>query len=772
MSDFSPPHANSVPSLLSSSKTNVIPESSCVNFQSHETPQTLGADQLMVQRPSPPQSMLLAPLRNEHLDPTQDHSPVNNTHPVNNSNSMMIIDHADDDTKDDDHHMDEAGNTMRFEYSSKSNNNTSISESGGHGTNGGVGISNFRDSSPSSLNAVSTTTTPSKTPTHGILPFSNLTLDSGSDHQGTNSSGSNSSSSNSSNSSSGSNNSGHGHSSHNTPYPQQEPQMLPSIRNYFQPIPGLSEPSPTHTSSAVPLFNISSNSFVVGSSSSSYTPIQQPQGASTTTTTTTTNNSSSTTTMNTPTNGSYFHSISSTTPTNYSSSVVGGMNNPFMSSSYLSGNPGPSSTTRASVHVCSSTTGSVMTPTRNGTFGFNTNHSTTPTHGSNTPTKAIGVNNIFMTSPTGYTPAQQQPFQTTGSNSNNTTTTTALNASPMMNVSTQALLSNSWAKEIHRIWVDLNLPSHPMFQNIHQRYSFSSYTPISLNSPSKPSRPSFSSGGGSTTASGSSNVQLSVSSSSSSSLDLNGGIGSGSNNNSNMNNGTNSTVFLDFPPTRRSSFKEIPIDSIIQNLHLPQKEAAKALGVSVSTLKRRFYSVREQIGIEKWPTITLSKVETGALFVPSSTHTTTASSNGNGFHSTVTGTSSASFQQQTRGEDSKNLHSPTMGRSSSIFVQSPQPIPIQQQKTAETNLVSNVIMSKQMTPVANGGPISSPFNNSGLNPHGSNPHHMMMSASLNASQNHQSVSCAPTQNSSFATSTTSTLHMGGGNAAFNPSNSQ
>jgi len=58
---------------------------------------------------------------------------------------------------------------------------------------------------------------------------------------------------------------------------------------------------------------------------------------------------------------------------------------------------------------------------------------------------------------------------------------------------------------------------------------------------------------------------------------------------------------------RRSSYKEIPVEMIVQYLHLPQKDAAKALKVSVSTLKRRFYSVREQIGIDKWPTTTVSQ---------------------------------------------------------------------------------------------------------------------------------------------------------------------
>ncbi|KAL9643589.1 hypothetical protein ABK040_010202 [Willaertia magna] len=57
---------------------------------------------------------------------------------------------------------------------------------------------------------------------------------------------------------------------------------------------------------------------------------------------------------------------------------------------------------------------------------------------------------------------------------------------------------------------------------------------------------------------------------------------------------------------RRSSFKEIPVDVIVKHLHLPQKEAAKVLKVSVSTLKRRFYAVRHKIGIDKWPNTTAS----------------------------------------------------------------------------------------------------------------------------------------------------------------------
>ncbi|KAL9657451.1 hypothetical protein ABK040_016719 [Willaertia magna] len=51
----------------------------------------------------------------------------------------------------------------------------------------------------------------------------------------------------------------------------------------------------------------------------------------------------------------------------------------------------------------------------------------------------------------------------------------------------------------------------------------------------------------------------------------------------------------------RKTFMSIDVESMRNCLHLNQKEAAKRLGVSLSTLKRRFYEMRNELGYDKWP---------------------------------------------------------------------------------------------------------------------------------------------------------------------------
>ncbi|KAL9658774.1 hypothetical protein ABK040_005929 [Willaertia magna] len=49
--------------------------------------------------------------------------------------------------------------------------------------------------------------------------------------------------------------------------------------------------------------------------------------------------------------------------------------------------------------------------------------------------------------------------------------------------------------------------------------------------------------------------------------------------------------------TQKSNYKEITFEEMSKYFHLPQTQAAELLGVSLSTLKRRFYS----FGIGRWP---------------------------------------------------------------------------------------------------------------------------------------------------------------------------
>jgi len=53
----------------------------------------------------------------------------------------------------------------------------------------------------------------------------------------------------------------------------------------------------------------------------------------------------------------------------------------------------------------------------------------------------------------------------------------------------------------------------------------------------------------------------------------------------------------------RSNFVRIDEEQIRKVFHLTQRQAAASLGVSLSTLKRRFYEMRESLGIDKWPTM-------------------------------------------------------------------------------------------------------------------------------------------------------------------------
>nr|CAG4717802.1 unnamed protein product [Naegleria fowleri] len=51
----------------------------------------------------------------------------------------------------------------------------------------------------------------------------------------------------------------------------------------------------------------------------------------------------------------------------------------------------------------------------------------------------------------------------------------------------------------------------------------------------------------------------------------------------------------------RKTFMSIDVVAMKSCLHLNQKEAAKKLNVSLSTLKRRFYEMRHELGCDKWP---------------------------------------------------------------------------------------------------------------------------------------------------------------------------
>ncbi|KAL9642595.1 hypothetical protein ABK040_011160 [Willaertia magna] len=54
--------------------------------------------------------------------------------------------------------------------------------------------------------------------------------------------------------------------------------------------------------------------------------------------------------------------------------------------------------------------------------------------------------------------------------------------------------------------------------------------------------------------------------------------------------------------SHRSNFVKIDEEQIKSVFHLTQKQAAQHLGVSLSTLKRRFYEMRTSLNLDKWPT--------------------------------------------------------------------------------------------------------------------------------------------------------------------------
>lgn len=51
----------------------------------------------------------------------------------------------------------------------------------------------------------------------------------------------------------------------------------------------------------------------------------------------------------------------------------------------------------------------------------------------------------------------------------------------------------------------------------------------------------------------------------------------------------------------KRSVDSITDDEMIRLLHLTQQQACNVLGCSLSTLKRKFYQIKEKIGIDKWP---------------------------------------------------------------------------------------------------------------------------------------------------------------------------
>ena len=60
-------------------------------------------------------------------------------------------------------------------------------------------------------------------------------------------------------------------------------------------------------------------------------------------------------------------------------------------------------------------------------------------------------------------------------------------------------------------------------------------------------------------------------------------------------------------PKKRSSSstlynkRKLSKKELLTVLHLPQTKACVALGCSISTLKRRFYELKVELGLEKWP---------------------------------------------------------------------------------------------------------------------------------------------------------------------------
>ncbi|EFC42930.1 hypothetical protein NAEGRDRAFT_58387 [Naegleria gruberi] len=84
----------------------------------------------------------------------------------------------------------------------------------------------------------------------------------------------------------------------------------------------------------------------------------------------------------------------------------------------------------------------------------------------------------------------------------------------------------------------------------------------------------------------------------------------------------------------RSNFVRIDEEQIRKVFHLTQRQAAAFLGVSLSTLKRRFYEMRESLGMDKWPTTangttTIPATQTSACVVGPTNSSSSNLSNNN-----------------------------------------------------------------------------------------------------------------------------------------------
>ena len=63
------------------------------------------------------------------------------------------------------------------------------------------------------------------------------------------------------------------------------------------------------------------------------------------------------------------------------------------------------------------------------------------------------------------------------------------------------------------------------------------------------------------------------------------------------------SFFKEAPLSNRSKRKtqQISKKEMLQVLHLPQNQASKLLDCSLSTLKRRFYELKDDFGLKSWP---------------------------------------------------------------------------------------------------------------------------------------------------------------------------
>ncbi|EFC41433.1 predicted protein [Naegleria gruberi] len=63
------------------------------------------------------------------------------------------------------------------------------------------------------------------------------------------------------------------------------------------------------------------------------------------------------------------------------------------------------------------------------------------------------------------------------------------------------------------------------------------------------------------------------------------------------------TLFIDYfqePKTKRKT-SDISKQEILKVLHLTQRQACKQLGCTLSTMKRRFYELKSDLGLKCWP---------------------------------------------------------------------------------------------------------------------------------------------------------------------------